>query len=84
MVLLAIIDHWSDASPEPWPSVPTLSRLCGLGRTAVLEALAGLERDDVIAERRVAGRPNRYDLSRFVAVLVKGPEPVRVADRSEP
>lgn len=83
MVLLAIIDHWSEASPEPWPSVPTLSRLCSLGRTAVLEALAGLERDDVIAVRRVAGRPNRYDLSRVVAVLAKAMEPVRVADRSE-
>jgi hypothetical protein len=28
MVSLAIIDHWSEASPEPWPSVPTLSKLC--------------------------------------------------------
>ena len=84
MVLLAIIDHWSEASPEPWPSVPTLSRLCSLGRTAVLDALAGLERDGVIAVRRVAGRPNRYDLSRLVAVLAAATEPVRDTDRSGP
>lgn len=82
MVLLAIVDHWSEASPEPWPSVPTLSKLCSLGRTAVLEALAGLERDGVIAVRRVAGRPNRYDLSRLVAALAASTEPVRDADRS--
>lgn len=84
MVLLAIIDHWSEASPEPWPSVPTLSKLCSLGRTAVLEALAGLERDGVIAVRRVAGRPNRYDLSRVVAALAAPTELVRDADRSWP
>lgn len=84
MVLLAIIDHWSEASPEPWPSVPTLSELCSLGRTAVLEALAGLERDGVIAVRRVAGRPNRYDLTRLVAVVATPTEPVREADRSRP
>jgi DNA-binding FadR family transcriptional regulator len=51
IVLLAIIDHWSEASPEPWPSVPTLSKLCSLGRTAVLDALAVLERDGVVAVR---------------------------------
>jgi hypothetical protein len=84
MVLLAIIDHWSEASPEPWPSVPTLSKLCSSGRTAVLGALAGLERDGVIAVRRVAGRPNRYDLSRVVATLAAPTAPVRLADRSGP
>jgi hypothetical protein len=82
MVLLAIIDHWSEASPEPWPSVPTLSKLCSLGRTAVLDALAELENDGVIAVRRVAGRPNRYDLSRVVARLVAPTEPVREAHGS--
>ena len=84
MVLLAIIDHWSEASPEPWPSVPTLSKLCSLGRTAVLDALAALERDGVMSVRRVAGRPNRYDLSRVVASLAAPAEPVREADRSGP
>ena len=83
IVLLAIIDHWSEASQEPWPSVPTLATLSSLGRTAVLEALAALERDGVIAVRRVAGRPNRYDLSRVSVVLAVVPvEPVRQADRS--
>lgn len=84
VVLLAIIDHWSEASPEPWPSVPTLSKLCSLGRTAVLDASAALERDGVIAVRRVAGRANRYDLSRVAAVLAGATEPVREADRSGP
>jgi hypothetical protein len=82
IVLLAIIDHWSEASPEPWPSVPTLASLSSLGRTAVLDALAALERDGVIAVRRVAGRPNRYDLSRVTVALAATPEPVRQADQS--
>jgi hypothetical protein len=69
IVLLAIIDHYSDRSPEPWPSVPTLAACASLGRTAVLDALSSLERDGVIAVRRVAGRPNRYDLSRVQATL---------------
>jgi hypothetical protein len=83
MVLLAILDHWREASPEPWPSVPTLATLSSLGRTAVLDAVAALERDRVIAVRRVADRPNRYDLSRVSVVLAAVPaEPVRQADRS--
>lgn len=53
IALLAIIDHWSEASPDPWPSVPTLATLSSLGRTAVLDALAALERDGVIGVERV-------------------------------
>ena len=83
IVLLAIIDHWSEASPEPWPSVPTLATLSSLGRTAVLDALAALERDRVIAVRRAAGRPNRYDLSRVMGALAAPAEPVRQADQSK-
>jgi hypothetical protein len=82
IVLLAIIDHWSEASPEPWPSVPTLATLSSLGRTTVLDALAALERDGIIAVRRVAGRPNRYDLSRVTVALTALAEPVRQADQS--
>ena len=73
IVLLAIIDHYSDSSPEPWPSVPTIAACASLGRTAVLEALSSLERDSVIAVRRVTGRPNRYDLSRVQATLARAP-----------
>ena len=82
IVLVAIIDHWSEASPEPWPSVPTLATLSSLGRTAVLDALAALERDGVIGVRRVAARPNRYDLSRVSIALAAPAEPVRQADQS--
>lgn len=82
VVLLAIIDHWSEASPEPWPSVPTLATLSSLGRTAVLDALAALERDGVIAVRRVAGRPNRYDLSRMSVAIAAPAQPFRQADQS--
>ena len=71
IVLLAIADFYSDRSPEPWPSVPTLAECCSLGRTAVLEAIASLERDGVLVVRRVPGRPNRYDLSRITPVLAK-------------
>lgn len=69
IVLLAILDFYSDSSPQPWPSVATLAARTSLGRTAVLDALASLEGNGVVAVRRVAGRPNHYDLSRIVAVL---------------
>jgi len=69
IVLLAIADFYSDRSPVPWPSVPTLAERCSLGRTAVLEAIAALERDGVLVVRRVPGRPNRYDLSHVTPVL---------------
>ena len=71
IVLLAIADFYSDRSPEPWPSVPTLAERCSLGRTAVLEAIAALERDGVLVVRRVLGRPNRYDLSHVTPVLAR-------------
>ena len=97
IVLLAIADYYSDSSPEPWPSVPTLAERCSLGRTAVLEAIAALERDGVLVVRRVQGRPNRYDLSRVAPLLARtaaprervasepeaeAPEPVRHVDGS--
>lgn len=78
IVLLAIIDYYSESSQQPWPSVPTLSTRTSLGRTAVLEAIAGLERDGVLVVRREHGRPNRYDLSRLCVALA----PVREADPS--
>ena len=80
IVLLAILDHYSDSSPEPWPSVNRLAEHCGLGRTAVLEALAALESAGVLVVKRAAGCPNHYDLSQLVQAL--GTEPVRDADPS--
>jgi Helix-turn-helix domain len=78
IVLLAILDFYSDSSPQPWPSVATLAARTSLGRTAVLDALASLEGNGVVAVRRVAGRPNHYDLSRIVAVLTAPAAPARV------
>ena len=78
IVLLSIVDYYSEASPQPWPSVPTLSSRTSLGRTAVLEAIAALERDSVLVVQREHGRPNRYDLSRLCVALV----PVREANAS--
>ena len=80
IVLLAILDHYSDSSPEPWPSVNRLAEHCGLGRTAVLEALSALESAEVLVVRRAAGCPNHYDLSQVVQAL--GREPVHDADQS--
>lgn len=78
IVLLAILDHYSDSSPEPWPSVARLAEHCGLGRTAVLDALANLEGAGVLVVRRVAGGANQYGLSQLVQAL----EPVRETDQS--
>ena len=78
IVLLAILDHYSDSSPEPWPSVARLAEHCGLGRTAVLDALASLEGAGVLLVRRVAGGANQYGLSQLVQAL----EPVRETDQS--
>ena len=81
IVLLAIADFYSDRSPEPWPSVPTLAERCSLGRTAVLEAIAALERDGVLVVRRVPGRPNRYDLSRVTPLLARMATPKAATSR---
>ncbi len=63
LVLLALIDFYSEASREPFPSIATLTARSSLGRTTVLDALAALERDGVLAVRREFGHPNRYDLA---------------------
>ncbi|HWA28569.1 MAG TPA: helix-turn-helix domain-containing protein [Lacunisphaera sp.] len=78
LTLLAIIDFYSHSSQEPWPSVATLARRTGLGRTSVLGALATLEQDGVLVVRREFGRPNHYDLSHVPAALA----PVGPADQS--
>jgi hypothetical protein len=78
LTLLAIIDYYSASSQEPWPSVATLCKRASLGRTTIIEALATLERDGVIAVRRDHGRSNRYDLSRVCTALT----PVRETDQS--
>ncbi len=83
IVLLAILDFYSDSSPQPWPSVATLAARTSLGRTAVLDALASLEGNGVVAVRRVAGRPNHYDLSRIVSVLTSAATPREPAARAE-
>lgn len=57
-----------------------LAEHCGLGRTAVLEALAALDSTGVLVGKRAAGCPNHYDLSRLVTALAA--EPVREADQS--
>jgi hypothetical protein len=69
IVMLAILDHYSATSPEPWPSVTRIGAHCGLGRTAVLDALASLERSEVLVVRRVSGCTNQYDLSQLVMRL---------------
>jgi hypothetical protein len=86
IVLLAIIDYYSESSQQPWPSVPTLSKRTSLGRTAVLDAIGELERDGVLIVRREHGRPNRYDLSRLSAALaaVRGAEPSATRTTSTP
>jgi hypothetical protein len=80
IVLLAILDHYSDSSPEPWPSVARLAEHCGLGRTAVLDALASLDSTGVLVVKRAPGCPNHYDLSQLVSALAA--ELVREADQS--
>ena len=49
-VLIVLADHANDAD-EAWPSVPTLMRECGFGRTAVNNALAELEQLGAVESR---------------------------------
>ena len=69
--------HWETLYARDFFSVEvlgvfgTVAERCSLGRTAVLEAIAPLERDGVLAVRRVPGRPNRYDLSHVAPLLAR-------------
>lgn len=84
IVLLAILDHFSDSSPEPWPSVARLAEHCGLGRTAVLDALASLEKANVLVVRRMTGCANRVrPVPARSSARTRPPNgPVRDADQS--
>src|SRR5690606_11049498 len=57
LVALALLSHWSEESPEVFPSIPTLQRETGLGRTAVVAAIGKLQ--DAKAVRIHCKRPMR-------------------------
>jgi hypothetical protein len=67
---LALLDHWSRGSPEVFPSIRRLSRWTGLGRCAVMRALAGLERAGAIRPTRRDGIRSSYNLSLIMTLPV--------------
>jgi hypothetical protein len=69
VVLLALIDHWSSSSPEPWPSTTRLERWTSLRRRAVLRTIGRLEARGIVSVKRTRGGPNAYDLTRVQAAL---------------
>lgn len=63
LVLLAIVDHWSQAEPHPWPGVSRLEHWTGFGRRALYTTLRSLERKGALTVMRTPGIGNKYDLS---------------------
>ena len=68
IVLLALLDRWSEKSPRPYPSAETLAADTSLHRASVLRAIEGLEAAGALSVDR-AKRKNRYDLSATFAGL---------------
>jgi hypothetical protein len=69
LVALALLDHWSRAG-ETFPSVQRLSAWTSLDRTAVMRALAGLERRGAVVVTKRNGAANRYQLGQLLLLPV--------------
>jgi len=62
LVALALLDHWSRASSEPFPSVNRLAEWTSLDRRTVLRTLATLESKGAVRVTRKTGVSNAYSL----------------------
>ena len=73
VVALALLDHWSQESQHPYPSVSRLARWTSLSRHGVLDALKGLkERDAIRVVDAKHGRASKYDVSPIMSLPARG------------
>lgn len=79
-VLISLADNANDAG-ACWPSIPTICMRTCLGRTAVMDAIRGLEAIGYLVADRSNGRHTRYTVTVAQRPLIE-PKPVRQADRS--
>lgn len=79
-VLISLADNANDAG-ACWPSIPTICERTCLGRTAVMDAIRGLEAIGYLVADRSNGRHTRYTVTVAQRPLID-PRPVRQADRS--
>lgn len=56
LVALALLDHWSAARTEPFPSIARLANWTSASRCTVMRALAGLEQAGAIVPTRKTGQ----------------------------
>lgn len=65
LVALALLDHWSRASHEPFPGVNRLAEWTSLDRTTVMRVLGQLEARGAIRIVKRRGRSNTYALGQL-------------------
>lgn len=63
LVLIAILNHWSKASPQPFPSADTLARLTSYDERSIRRTIKSLAEKGAMKVIPTAGRPNRFDLT---------------------
>lgn len=78
LVALALLDHWSRASNEPFPGVNRLAEWTSLDRTTVMRSLGQLEARGAIRIAKRNGKSNAYTLGQLERL------PVAQRDRSQP
>src|SRR5690606_28509260 len=62
LLALALLDHWSRAASEPFPSIARLAEWTSCDRRTVMRALRSLEESEVIRVRRRNGLSSTYEL----------------------
>lgn len=85
-VLVSMADNANDEG-ECWPSINTMCERTCLGRTAIIDAIKGLEDDGLIVADRSNGRHTTYRLTLSNQSATRTgppPEPVRHADVTSP
>lgn len=74
LVALALLDHWSLKSTEPFPSVARLARLTSCTRRTVMRALRDLELAGAIQVHRRTGQSSTYDISPLATLPEAAPD----------
>jgi hypothetical protein len=80
-VLVSLADNANDAG-ECWPSISTICERTCAGRTAVIDAIQWLEKNNFLVADRENGRHTKYQITIPSADLFEGAKPVRETNRS--
>jgi hypothetical protein len=67
LTVIAILNFWSKASPQPFPSAETLARLTSYDERSIRRTIKSLAVKGAVGVLAEPGRPNRYDLAAVFA-----------------